>query len=187
MALVTWEPFIVAEPATLDTANFGIDNDPTSVVRALGVADPTTPPWVRPAQLVGGMALVAVVAGRGWWPAALVAGMAWRLLLDPAAHRHYTIGLVVAALLVELSVRLDRVPWATLFAAVTLEITAMPGIPALPGRALRLACVVSALAAVVVLSVRRRPEPGRPGALEPAPELRHVASPESTPVPSPRA
>jgi hypothetical protein len=155
IALLTWAPFVIAEPRTLDTAEFGISNDPTSVLRALGVSDPTTPSWVRPAQLIGGITLVAVVVARGWWPSALLVGMAWRLLLDPGANRYYTIGVVLAALLVELSVRWNRVPWATVVVAVTLEITAMPDMAALPGRALRLVAVASALGVVAVLSRRR--------------------------------
>jgi hypothetical protein len=184
MALLTWAPFIMADPRTLDTAEFGISNDPTSVLRALGVSDPTTPSWVRPAQLIGGMALVAVVVGRGWWPSALLVGMAWRLLLDPGANRYYTIGLVLAALLVELSVRWNRVPWATVALAVTLEITAMPGMPALPGRALRLICVLSALAVVALLSVRRSQEDDATVLEDPSSE-RQATRPRSSPVGSP--
>jgi hypothetical protein len=184
MALLTWAPFIIAEPQTLDTAEFGIPNDPTSVLRALGVSDPTTPSWVRPAQLTGGMALVAVVVARGWWPSALLVGMAWRLLLDPGANRYYTIGLVLAALLVELSVRWNRVPWATVLVAVTLEITAMPAMPALPGRALRLTAVVSALVAVAVVA-RWRWRDDHVKALETRATLRHEEDTRSSPVASP--
>lgn len=158
LALLTWAPFVLAEPRTLDTADFGINNDATSVLRALGVSDPLTPSWVRPAQLLGGVALVGLVVVRGWWPSALLAGMAWRLLLDPGANRYYTIGLVLGALIVELAVRWNRIPWGTIAAAMTLEITAIPGIPQLPGRTLRLICVSLALAAVALPSVRRGPD-----------------------------
>ena len=43
---VTWLPFIVDEPASLSTAgSFKIANAPSSALRALGFADPTTPAW----------------------------------------------------------------------------------------------------------------------------------------------
>lgn len=159
LAALTWAPFVLAEPQTLDTSEFGILNDPTSVLRALGIADATTPAWTRPAQLAGGMIVVTglVVARR--WPAAVLAGMAWRLLLEPGANRYYTIGLVLGALLVELVHRRSRLPWMTVTAAAVLEMTAFPGAPAVPGRTLRMACVVSALAASVAASAM----PSSPG------------------------
>jgi hypothetical protein len=158
IALATWAPFVLAEPATLDTSGFGIANDPTSVLRALGVDDPTTPSWVRPVQLAGGLAVVALVVGWGWWPSAVLAAVAWRLLVEPGAHRYYTIGVVLGGLLVELAVRRGRVPWCTLAAAAVLEATAVPGFPAVPGRWLRLAVVLAALGAVVLVGLR---PPGR--------------------------
>lgn len=140
-----WAPFVVAEPQTLDTTRYRITNDVTSVLRALGIDDPTTPLWVRPTQLIGGMSLVALLVVRGRWPAALLVGVAWRILLDPGAHRYYTVGLVLGALLVELPARRGRFPWFTLVAAVVLEATAIPGVPGTPARTLRLACVAAAL------------------------------------------
>lgn len=157
LAALTWAPFVLAEPQTLDTSSYGITNDPTSVLRALGVDDPTTPLWVRPTQLVGGMVIVALLVARGRWPAALLAGVAWRVLLDPGAHRYYTVGFVLGALLVELLVRRGRVPWFSVAAAITLEATAFPGIPVVPGRILRLACVTGALVVVSVVRVTAAP------------------------------
>ena len=163
LALLSWAPFVVSEPHTLDVTDFGITNDPTSVLRGVGIGDPITPSWVRPAQLLGGVALVGLVVVRGWWPSALLAGTAWRLLLDPGAHRYYTIGFVLGALIVELMARRNRVPWGTIAAALVLEITAVPGIPEVPGRTLRLVCVVAGLAAVGLVSSVYRPRqaPGR--------------------------
>src|SRR5690606_21953891 len=48
---LTWLPFVLAEPGTLDVTEFRIDVDPTSTLRALGVDDAETPSWARPAQL----------------------------------------------------------------------------------------------------------------------------------------
>jgi hypothetical protein len=144
--LLTWGPFVLAEPATLDTAGFAIANDPTSVLRALGVDEATTPGWARPAQLLGGAAIATVVVAIGRWPAVLLAGVAWRLLLEPGANRYYTAGVVLGGLVLALGPRAGRLPWALLAGAVALEVTAMPGAPAGPGRWLRLATVVGALA-----------------------------------------
>lgn len=140
---LTWAPFVLAEPATLDVADFGIDNDPTSVLRVLGVDAATTPGWVRPAQLVGGIAVVAAAVFARRWPWALLLGVTWRLLLEPGAHRYYTVGIVLGALLVELVARPHRLPWATIAVAAALEVTALPGFPGTAGSALRLICLLA--------------------------------------------
>jgi hypothetical protein len=103
--LLTWAPFVLAEPSTLDTAEHAIENDPTSVLRVLGVDDPTTPDWARPVQLGGGVLLVAGLVALRRWPAGVLAGVSWRLLFEPGANRYYTIGFVLGALMVELVAR----------------------------------------------------------------------------------
>lgn len=158
LAVATWVPFILAEPDTLDTSDFGIENDPTSLLRALGVDAATTPGWVRPVQLVGGLILVGIVVGVGRWPAAMLAGVSWRLLFDPGAHRYYTIGFVLGALLVESRLRPGRAPWWTVAGALTLEVTAIPDIPVGPGQGVRLATIVVAFVAVTMM--RPAPVPG---------------------------
>lgn len=166
---LTWAPFLLMEPATLDTAEFEIANDPASVLRALGVHDPGTPAWARPAQLAGGVAVVGALVAARRWPVALLAGVAWRLLLEPGANRYYGAGLVLGALLVALGPSAGRgaaaAPWATRTAlvagaALLLEVTAMPGFPAVPGRYLRLAVVLGALA--TALASARHPPPASP-------------------------
>jgi hypothetical protein len=158
---LTWAPFLLAEPATLDTASFRIANDPTSVLQALGIDDPLTPGWVRPAQLAGGAAMVAMLAARRRWPAALLGGVAWRLLLEPGANRYYGAGLVLGALFLALgpsaggavgTVRAMSVPVRVALVAgvaTALEVTAMPGFPGVPGRYLRLVVVLGALVAAL--------------------------------------
>jgi len=168
VGVLTWAPFVLAAPDTLDTSEFGIRTDPTSVLRAFGVDAATTPTWVRPTQLVGGMVLVAVLVAARRWPAAFLAGVAWRLLLDPGAHRYYTIGFVLGALLVELGSRRDRIPWFTITAALALEVTAMPDVPTGPALALRAVTVMVALFVVILpqtklmwistSDVRKRPQ-----------------------------
>lgn len=155
LAVATWIPFILAEPDTLDTSDFGIENDPTSLLRALGVDAATTPGWVRPVQLVGGLVLVGIIVGVGRWPAAILAGVSWRLLFDPGAHRYYTIGFVLGALLVESRLRPGRPPWWTVAGAVALEATAIPDIPVGPGQIVRLSTIILAFAAVAMMRPAR--------------------------------
>jgi hypothetical protein len=178
---LTWAPFVVVEPATLDTAGFEIANDPTSVLRALGVEDPGTPAWARPAQLAGGAVVVGALAAAGRWPAALLAGVAWRLLLEPGANRYYGAGLVLGALVLALGPLARRArgaaPWVTSVGvvaggAVLLEVTAMPWFPGVPGRYLRLAVVLVALVAALGSA---RPTCGPGGGQGPGPARRAVA------------
>ena len=154
LAVGTWVPFILAEPATLDTSRFVIENDPTSVLRALGFDDPVTPRWVRPTQLFGGLAIVSALVLARRWPAGVLAGIAWRLLLDPGAHRYYTIGFVVGALLLELRARPERIPAFSIAAAITLEVTAIPGFWPEPGQWLRLGVVAGGLVMAALSTTR---------------------------------
>jgi hypothetical protein len=166
---LTWAPFVLVEPATLDAADFEIANDPSSVLRALGVEDPGTPAWARPAQLAGGVAVVGALVAARRWPAALLAGTTWRLLLEPGANRYYGAGLVLGALVLALgpsdggAVRAVSLPVRIALVAgvaTALEVTAMPGFPGVPGRYLRLVVVLGALVAAVASP--RHPPPARP-------------------------
>jgi hypothetical protein len=162
-AVATWVPFIVAEPDTLDTSRFEITNDPTSSLRAFGIDAATTPDWVRPTQLVAGLAIVALLVAARRWPGAVLAGISWRLLLDPGVHRYYTAGFVIGALLVEDRLRPGRIPWWTIAAAVVLESSAVPDIAVGPARVARLAVIAIALAAATLARAPRPVEGVRPG------------------------
>jgi hypothetical protein len=125
-AAASWLPFVLAHPETLSALRrFTISVDANSGLHVLGVVDGSTPGWLRPAQLVLGLAVTGVIAARkDRWPALLAAGMATRLLIDPATHHYYTAGFVVAALAWELTAAPERVPWRTAVAAVVLEVAA---------------------------------------------------------------
>ena len=71
---------------------------------------------VRPLQLLLGLMLVAAVARRGRWHAALGVGVAVRLLLDPGAFSYYTVSLIAGLLLVELIDWPNRLPLGSLCA-----------------------------------------------------------------------
>lgn len=153
LALAVWAPFLIAEPSTWDTRGFAIDNDPTSVLRALGFDDALTPSWVRPVQLGGGLVLAAVLVMAGRWPAVMLAVLSWRLVVEPGAHRYYTIGVVLGALVVELLRRPNRVPVASIAVAVSLEVTALPGMDPDLGRWWRAFVVIAALGAALTSRV----------------------------------
>lgn len=159
---LTWMPFVLAEPATLDTAGHAIPNDATSVLRVLGVDEDTTPGWARPVQLAGGVAVATAVVALGRWPGAVLAGVSWRLLFEPGANRYYTIGFVLGALVVELLARPGKLPLLTAAAAVLLTATAMDAAPSWSGW-LRAAVVVAGLgAAVAAAPAERRGRHGGP-------------------------
>ena len=99
-----WLPFVLADPRTLTaTAHFTIWNLHDSALRALGVTDPRTPFWDRPAQLAVGWALGVIAVARRRWPAAILLGVGARIALDPGVHGYYTAGVMVGALLWDLA------------------------------------------------------------------------------------
>ena len=78
-----------------------------------------------------------------------------RLLIDPAANRYYTAGLVLGILIHELTARPDRVPWLAAVAALLLEVPQSEGFPPTAAGWLRLAVVV----AVLSQAARAAPSP----------------------------
>jgi hypothetical protein len=150
LALITWAPFVIAEPATLDVRDFRIANEATSALRALGFTGEFAPDWVRPAQLLGGLALVGFLVLVGRWPAALMAGVAVRLVLDPAANRYYTAGLVLAVLVFEWVEFPERLPWLAAGSALLLEASQLSGMPSALGGWMRVVVVAAVLATAVL-------------------------------------
>jgi hypothetical protein len=121
----TWLPFLVGAPRTLHAlARFTIPNSATSGLRVLGVVVSRTPTWDRPAQIIGGLAVAALLVRLDRWWAVPLSALSIRLLLDPGTHRYYGAGVVLAVLLWELIVGQGRVPWRTALAAFLLERTA---------------------------------------------------------------
>ena len=120
----TWLPFVADEPGTVGAAgSFTIRNAPSSALRALGFADPATPAWVRPAQVVAGLVLAFALVRGQRWEAVIMAGLAVRLMLDPGVHHYYAAGLVLGVLLWESTVRAGRLPTITVATAVIMEVT----------------------------------------------------------------
>jgi hypothetical protein len=100
--------FIVADPATLSAAGFGIANAPSSSLRVLGVAAATTPWWDRPAQFLLGIALGVVAVCRGRWAAAVMVAAAARIALDPGVYSYYTAAVLLGAVVWDVHARKGR-------------------------------------------------------------------------------
>ena len=115
-----WLPFFLADPSTSNAVHFTIVNTPLSALRVLGVDDPRTPPWVRPAQAVVGIVLALVAFRRRRWPAIVLAAVAARLVLDPGTNKYYVAGLVVGAALWDVVGSRRLLPWWTGMACLTL-------------------------------------------------------------------
>jgi hypothetical protein len=145
-----WLPFALADHGTVAALHYTIRNMPGSALRALGVLDPRTPSWDRPAQLALGCALGAVALRRGRWAAVILLGVGARIALDPADHGYYTAGVLAGALLWDLAGPRRAVPLWTLAALATLTLAhAVTKDSALLGQ-LRLGLVLAFTAAILL-------------------------------------
>ena len=121
LAAATWLPFLIAAPGTVGALrSFALDVHENSGLRAIGSLDPAAPAWVRPTQLALVLAVTTLAILHRSWPAAFVAGIAARMLVDPATEHYYTTGFVLAALLYELDRWPGGLPWRTGLAALFL-------------------------------------------------------------------
>ena len=157
LALVAaaWLPFVIADPHTVHAVGFTIPNARDSALRALGVSDPRTPSWDRPAQIVLGCLLGALAVWRGRWPAVLLLGACARLAIEPNDYPYYFAGAVVGALAWDLLAARRPAPLATLgVTALIFASRAVGASPAFYGRLKLLAMVVAAAAALFAPAVR---------------------------------
>jgi hypothetical protein len=147
---LAWLPFVLADHNTVAAMHYTIRNLPGSALRALGVTDPRTPGWDRPAQLLIGWALGAIAVRRGRWAAVILLGVGARIALDPADHGYYTAGVLLGALLWDAAGTRRPVPLWTLtsFAALT-AVHALTSDSALLGQ-LRLGLVIAFTAAILL-------------------------------------
>jgi hypothetical protein len=173
---VAWLPFAVADHHTVAAMHYTIRNLPASALRALGVSDPRTPSWDRPAQVLIGWVLAAAAVWRGRWPAVILLGVGARIALDPADWGYYTAGVLLGALLWDvLGTRRPLPVWTvTSFVALT-AVHAVTNDSALLGQ-IRLGLVI-ALTLVILLTPARGA--ARPSAAAPTP------TPAPAPVPAP--
>jgi hypothetical protein len=158
---VAWLPFAIADHNTVAAMHYTIRNQPASALRALGVSDPRTPSWDRPAQAVIGWILAAAAVWRGRWPAVLLLGVGARVALDPADWGYYTAGILLGALLWDVLGTRRPVPvWTvTSFVALT-ALHAVTNDSALLGQ-IRLGLVIAFT--LVILLGPAHAAPRRPG------------------------
>lgn len=150
-----WLPFYLGNLSTMAAAKFTIPNQPASALRWLGVSDPATPWWDRPAQFAFGMLLGAIAVRRGRWAAVVLLGADVRILLDPSVYTYYTASVLLGTLLWDAVGQRRLVPWWSWIAFGSLYGGTLL-IPSASARGLvRLAFVVVSSAYVLLWPVRR--------------------------------
>jgi hypothetical protein len=167
-----WLPFVLADPGTVAAAHYTITNLPASGLRALGVTDPRTPPWDRPAQLVIGWVLGAIAVWRRRWAAVILLGVGARIALDPAVHGYYTAGVMVGALLWDMLGTRRPYPAWTLASFAALNVAPLVTTDAALLGQLRLGLVLTFTAALLLGPDRWYPPLPRPGLRRLPPGLR---------------
>lgn len=175
---VAWAPFFLADPHTVNVLHFRFPIDPRSTLRLLGVPDRLTPAWCRSVQFAGGVALAALAVRRGRWPSAVLVVVAFRLLLDPGVRGYYDAGLLLGAVLVDVTA---VVPVATLIVLVLVH--APQYLPLHSPTPVAIVRTIALLALVVWPLVA----PQRPGhaLVAPAPALNEAAGRRTDAAPSP--
>jgi hypothetical protein len=164
VVILAWIPFVLADFHTLTAAQYGITNQPSSALRAIGVAVPTTPSWDRAAQILLGCLLGAVAVRRRRWPAVILLGIGARIVLDPGVYGYYTAGVLLGALLWDLLGPRRPVPLWTLASGAALAVA-----PVLTANAsllgqLRLWLVLAFTAALLVAPSREYGQVAAPAA-----------------------
>lgn len=151
-----WLPFVLADRATVTPTSFSQPIDPGSALRALGATGAAMPHWIRPAQVLAGLALAVLLVRSGRFAAGLAAAVAVRIALDPAIYDYYTPTLVLAALALDLVALRRPLPLTATSAYVGLVVAPWyVSDPATLGR-IRLATALAVAAAAVALSPVRR-------------------------------
>ncbi|WP_433042892.1 glycosyltransferase 87 family protein [Dactylosporangium sp. CS-033363] len=154
---VAWVPFFVGDPGTSNALRFAIQNHPASALHALGINDPYTPPWDRPAQLVLALALGALAVWRGRWQAIPLLTVASRLVLEPGGNKYYIAGVVVGTIIWDFAGARHALPWWTMSACVGLFIARWIPMPDLLHGWALVALFVSACTVLLVPFDRARP------------------------------
>ncbi|MFG2554516.1 hypothetical protein ACGFWF_31855 [Streptomyces sp. NPDC048581] len=120
LVALVWLPFFLGAPHSFAAAEFTIPNQPASALRWLGVDDPQTPPWDRPAQAAAGLVLGCVAVWRGRWPAVVLLGANARIALDPSVYTYYTASVLLGTLLWDVIGQRRLVPWWSWIGLITL-------------------------------------------------------------------
>ncbi|MFJ3709974.1 hypothetical protein [Streptomyces sp. NPDC090053] len=111
LVAIAWLPFYLGDLGSLAAAKFTIPNQQASSLRWLGVSDPATPWWDRPAQLAIGLGLGTLAVWRGRWPAVVLLGANARILLDPSVYTYYSASILLGTVLWDAVGQRRLVPW----------------------------------------------------------------------------
>ncbi|MFE7610151.1 hypothetical protein [Streptomyces celluloflavus] len=156
LVAVAWLPFFIGDSRSFAAAQFAIPNHPASALRWLGVGDPETPGWDRPAQAALGLALGCVAVWRGRWAAVVLLGANARIVLDPSVYTYYTASVLLGTLLWDVIGQRRLVPWWSWLALLILYGSVFV-IPDDAARGfIRLAFVAVSTAYVLLWPVRER-------------------------------
>ncbi|MDH6132887.1 hypothetical protein P3T37_002273 [Kitasatospora sp. MAA4] len=165
LVAIAWLPFYLGNLGSLAAAKFTIPNQPASSLRWLGVSDPATPWWDRPAQFAVGLGLGTLAVRRGRWPAVVLLGANARILLDPSVYTYYTASILLGTLLWDAVGQRRLVPWWSWIALASLYGGTLL-IPSDSARGLvRLAFVVISTAYVLLWPTKQQRR-GRPGSAD---------------------
>lgn len=161
LVAVAWLPFFLGDSHSFAAAQFTIPNQPASALRWLGVGDPKTPGWDRPAQAALGLALGALAVWRGRWAAVVLLGANARIVLDPSVYTYYTASVLLGTLLWDVIGQRRLVPWWSWLGLLVLygSVFAVPDDAA--RGLIRLAFVAVSTAYVLLWPVRERGSRGR--------------------------
>ncbi|KOG48962.1 hypothetical protein [Streptomyces decoyicus] len=161
LVALAWLPFFLGDSQSFAAAKFAIPNHPASALRRLGVGDPETPGWDRPAQAALGLALGSVAVWRGRWAAVVLLGANARIVLDPSVYTYYTASVLLGTLLWDVIGQRRLVPWWSWLALLILygSVFAVPDDAA--RGLIRLAFVAVSTAYVLFWPVRERGRRGQ--------------------------
>ncbi|MEV6566827.1 hypothetical protein [Streptomyces kronopolitis] len=161
LVAVAWLPFFLGDAHSFAAARFAIPNQPASALRWLGVGDPKTPGWDRPAQAALGLALGTLAVWRGRWAAVVLLGANARIVLDPSVYTYYTASVLLGTLLWDVIGQRRLVPWWSWLGLLVLygSVFAVPDDAA--RGLIRLAFVAVSTAYVLLWPVRERGSRGR--------------------------
>ncbi|WUN35840.1 hypothetical protein OG823_17610 [Kitasatospora sp. NBC_00315] len=156
LVAVAWLPFYAGTSGSFAAARFTIPNQAASSLRWLGVSDPATPWWDRPAQAALGLGLGCLAVLRGRWPAVVLVGADARILFDPSVYTYYTASIMLGTLLWDAVGQKRLVPWWSWIALAALYGGTLL-IPSDSARGLvRLAFVVLSTAYVLLRPARQQ-------------------------------
>lgn len=154
----TWAPFVLADRDTLSGLSPTVLPAYDSVLRLLGLVDLADSTWLRLLQLVLSSCVVLAATRTNQVEAAVMGGIAVRIMLDPGTWPYYSTGLVVGAVIWDLRRTRRMLPLWGLGTSLALVPTSILPFERLRA-VLRLMCCVAAVACALRGSFRNRGTP----------------------------